>query len=230
MDTTLATGARPSFASEAATDERLAFIRKVYAFLLAGLFVCGMTVYATATIPEVASIGASLWRSPLLYFALIFGVTFGVRMVSDRYPINIPAYFILTAFYGLMLAPLVIFAEDSFPGVVAQAGTITGVIFGGLTAYVFITKTDFSFLRGVLVVGLLSLFGVALAGLLFGFSVGVWYSYAAVAIFSGYILYDTSNLLHRYGTHQYVTAAIALFIDVVILFKHILLILMRSRD
>ena len=230
MQPSFALGAPPTFADQAASEERLAFIRKVYSFLLAGLFVCGMTIYAAGTVPWVAGIGATLWRSPLLYLAAFIGVSIGARMLSDRYPINIPVFFLLTAFYGLMLAPLVLYANRSYPGIVAQAGVITGVTFGGLTAYVFITKTDFRFLGGVLAVGMFSLLGVAIAGAIFGFSVGLWYSYAAIAIFSGYVLYDTSNLLHRYGTHQYVTAAIALFVDVIVLFQHILILLMRSRD
>jgi FtsH-binding integral membrane protein len=46
-----------------------------------------------------------------------------------------------------------------------------------------------------------------------------------VLIFSGYVLYDTSNLLHRYESDQFVAATIALYLDILNLFLFILRIL-----
>ena len=89
---------------------------------------------------------------------------------------------------------------------------------------------DFQFLRGVLMFGGLALLGIGIAGMLFGFSLGLWYSAAIVVLMAGYVLYDTSAVLHRYPTTMAMSAAIVLFTDVVLLFKHILLLLARSRD
>ena len=36
--------------------------------------------------------------------------------------------------------------------------------------------------------------------------------------FCGYILYDTSNLIHKYGVDDYVPAALELYLDVLNLF------------
>ena len=51
-----------------------------------------------------------------------------------------------------------------------------------------------------------------------------------IALASGYILYDTSNVLHHYREDQYVAAAIELFADVALMFWYILQIFVMSRD
>ena len=75
-----------------------------------------------------------------------------------------------------------------------------------------------------------ALMALGLGGWIFGFQLGVWYSIAGALLFSGFILYDTSRILHHYPTTAHVAAAVVLFTDVVILFQKILMILLRSRD
>ena len=104
------------------------------------------------------------------------------------------------------------------------------LLFGGLTAYVLYTGSDFSWLRGALTVLFFALMGVALLGWLMGFTLGLWYSLAVVMMFAGYILYDTSQILHRLPTTMAMSGAILLFTDVVLLFKHLLILLASSRD
>ena len=48
---------------------------------------------------------------------------------------------------------------------------------------------------------------------------------ASVLLFSGFILYDTSNILRYYGTDEYVSATLALYLDVLNLFIALLSIL-----
>src|SRR5690606_26522836 len=98
------------------------------------------------------------------------------------------------------------------------------------TIYVFASGKDFSFLGGALAIALFGLLALGIGGWLFGFELGVWYSIGGALLFSGYILYDTSRILLHYPPTAHVSAAIVLFTDVVILFKHVLMILLRSRD
>ena len=120
-------------------------------------------------------------------------------------------------------------ANQYAPGAIESAGVVTLVVFGGLTATVFMTKVDFSFLRMFLAVIGLSAFGLILLSLLFGFQLGNWFSIAMIVLASGYILYETSNVLHRYRTDQSVAAAAALFASVGLLFYYILRLFM-NRD
>ena len=55
---------------------------------------------------------------------------------------------------------------------------------------------------------------------------------AMIGFACGYILYDTSNILHHYRTDQHVAASLALFASVALLFWYVLRLLMAlsSRD
>ena len=69
---------------------------------------------------------------------------------------------------------------------------------------------------------------VAIVGVIFGLQMGAWYSIGGALLFSGYILYDTSNILHRCRIDEPLPAAIELFVDIVMLFWFILSLLNRD--
>jgi uncharacterized protein len=118
------------------------------------------------------------------------------------------------------------------PSVIPTAAILTLAVFGGLTLSVFVTKKDYSSLRPILCVGSLIALGVIVAGVLLGFNLGLFFSFAMVALMSGYILYYTSQVMLHYRTDQHVAAALALFAAVATLFWYILRIVMAtsSRD
>jgi hypothetical protein len=117
-------------------------------------------------------------------------------------------------------------------GVIPAAGVTTLVMFGGLTAVAFLTKKDFSFLRGMLGIAVFAAFALIVVSLLFGFHLGIWFSAAMVIVACGYILYDTSNIIHHYRTDQYVAASLALFASVALLFWYVvrIFIALSGRD
>ena len=95
---------------------------------------------------------------------------------------------------------------------------------------VFVTRADFSWLGRYLFLATLAALGLIVCSVLFGgFNLGLLFSVAMVAIAAGYILYDTSNVLHHYRTDQHVAAALALFASVAILFWYVLQIVMRLQ-
>ncbi len=115
------------------------------------------------------------------------------------------------------------------PAVLQQAGLLTLALFVGLSATVFFTNTDFSILRGILVIGFFVALGLIVAGLIFGFDLGLWFSGAMVLLASGSILYNTHQIKNDFYTNQYVAAALSLFSSLMLLFWYILRIFM-SRD
>jgi len=129
------------------------------------------------------------------------------------------------------------------PGLImiGQAFLITVFSMGGLTAYVLLAKKDFSFMGGFLWAGFFLLFGIAVAAMLFSFFgaqgfLGVSFdiihtaiSAAFVILFLGFVLYDTSKILHHYPTSAVVPAALTLLIDFIILFRNILWLLIARR-
>jgi FtsH-binding integral membrane protein len=138
---------------------------------------------------------------------------------------------IYIAIEALFLLPILYVATTRYHmEIVNEAALLTLVVFGGLTLTVFVTKADFSGLGIYLFVAGWALFAVILAGILFGFGLGLWISFACIALAAGYILYDTSNILHHYRTNEHVGASLNLLADVVLLFYHILRVLILSRN
>ncbi|MBT7405410.1 MAG: permease, partial [Opitutae bacterium] len=117
-------------------------------------------------------------------------------------------------------------------GLIATAGLMTLLLVGGITATVFITKKDFSFMGSVLTMGGFVALGFILCSMIFGFSLGLVFSSVMVLFAGGSVLYSTSNILHRYNTDQHVAASLSLFASVALLFFYILQVLMSlsSRD
>jgi FtsH-binding integral membrane protein len=118
---------------------------------------------------------------------------------------------------------------DSGPEILNQAAITTLALFTGLSAIVFVTKKDFSFLKAGLTVGFFIAMGLIVAGSLFGFNMGLWFSVGMCVLAAGAILYQTSNLVNKYSSDEYIPAALGLFASLMLLFWYVLSIFM-SRD
>ncbi len=131
---------------------------------------------------------------------------------------------------SIIFAPMLFIANRIDPSVIPSAAWTTLALFGGLTAAVFITRKDFSFLRTFLVFGGFAAMGFILIAILFQFQLGAIFLYAMIALACGYILYDTSNVLHHYRIGQHVAAALALFASVALLFWYLVQLFLSRRD
>ncbi|MBS1120873.1 MAG: hypothetical protein H6Q90_3101 [Deltaproteobacteria bacterium] len=114
--------------------------------------------------------------------------------------------------------------------ILMQAVVITLAIFIGLTLVVFITKKDFSFMRGALVIATFAMIGVGLASILFGFSVGALFSGFIILLMAGYILYETSAIMKDFPPTAHVAAALVLFVTIATLFRAVLRVLISLRS
>ena len=130
---------------------------------------------------------------------------------------------------AIIFLPLLYIAVLTEPAVIESAAGVTLLGTAGLTGVAFITRKDFSFLRGALVWGgILAL--VAIAGsVLFGFNMGTWFSVAMIGFAGAAVLYDTSNVMLHYPEDRYVAAALELFSSIALMFWYVLRLFM-SRD
>jgi FtsH-binding integral membrane protein len=222
----------------AAAAERATFLKKVYGILLLGVLGFAATLWSAANVPVANDLAmkvgnvihGSRWGW-LIYMAVFMGGSYAVHAVAQTKPINAIAFGVWVVLLGFLTAPLVLWIGAARgPEIISQASGLTALVFGGLTVYVLWSGKDFSFLRGALTIGFWSILAVSLIGTLTGFTPGLWVSYAIVLLFAGYILYDTSTILHQLPSSMAMTGAILLFTDVVLLFKHILVLLARDRD
>jgi FtsH-binding integral membrane protein len=130
---------------------------------------------------------------------------------------------------AIIFVPLLYLANRMAPGAISSAAAVTFIAFAALTAVVFFTGKDFSFLRGMLCWGGIIALVLIVAGVIFGFQLGTFFSVAMVALAGGAILYDTSNVLHHYPEDRYVAAALQLFASVALMLWYVLRIFMSRR-
>lgn len=146
------------------------------------------------------------------------------RTRNQQY-VGLGLYVVLEAI--IFVPPIFLAVEFAGPQVLPTAAILTGLMFAGLSAVALITRQDFSFLGGILTIGGFVALGLIICSVIFGFSLGLFFSVAMVAFASGAILYTTSNIIHYYSTDGYVAAALELFAAVAVLFWYVLRILLR---
>ena len=225
-------------AAEASVDARASFIMKTYIHLVGAVF-----AFVLLEVALFASGAADLFMGllsagpPRITWLLVLGGFIGAGWVANSWARKATNPVMAYAGLGLyVLAEAIIFipllyiaVTYSDPTVLPSAAVVTLILFGGLTGIVFITKKDFSFMKGILGVAALGAMGIIVCSLLFGFSLGILFSGAMVVLAGGYTLYYTSNVLHHYRTDQHVAAALALFSAVALMFWYILRIFMSRR-
>jgi FtsH-binding integral membrane protein len=137
-------------------------------------------------------------------------------------------YVVAEAVIFVPMIGIAMYASGDF-SVLGKAGIVTIGLFLGLTATVFLTRSDFSFLGPILAIGGFVALGFIVASAIFGFSLGSLFAFVMVAFAGTAILYNTSNVLHQFNTNQHVAASLTLFASIALLFWYILSIF-SSRE
>jgi hypothetical protein len=217
---------------------RALFIRRTY-LLLAFAIAAFILVEAFLFVSGAANLIASaIFTGGSIGWLLVLGLFMGVSFLANRWATSETS--VLTQYMGLgvfVIAEAVIFVPlimisiyfSGDPTVLVKAGIVTLGLFLGITATVFITRSDFSFLGPILAIGGFVALGFIAASAIFGFSLGTLFAFVMVAFAGSAILYETSNVLHRFNTNQHVAAALTLFASVALLFWYVLSILNRRN-
>ncbi|UZT98151.1 Bax inhibitor-1 family protein [Chryseobacterium fluminis] len=215
--------------------EKAEFYKKTYVHVaLAILAFIGVEAVLLNTVP--AELIAAMFAQRYVWL-LIIGVFWLASVLATKWSLSqskSTQYFGL-GFYILLEAiiflPLIYIAMAYSGGqVIFQAATLTVAMFAGISAVAFTSKRDFSFLRNIIVIGGFISIGLIVAGMIFGFNLGLWFSVGMVILASATILYQTSKLKDSYATNQYVGASLQLFASIMLLFWYILSILMSRRS
>ncbi|HEX8475780.1 MAG TPA: Bax inhibitor-1/YccA family protein [Pyrinomonadaceae bacterium] len=214
-------------AQHATVAERMSFVRKVYAlFFAATLFAIGGVAIGMSSMELMQAIASHPWITLLL----LIGGVWGAEAVRHVRGVNLVALFGFTTLTGVIISPLMFIVSQRNPASILQAGVLTVGIFGALTAYVFISKRDFSFLRGMVTVGLVVVVLAALLNMFMASSaLGFGIAAASLLLFSGFVLYDTSNIIRRYPTNEYVAGALSLYLDAFNIFLALIRLLNAGR-
>jgi FtsH-binding integral membrane protein len=214
-------------------DTRSRFINRTYAHLTGAIFAftgIEIALFKSGMAETIFRATGGNWLLVLGAFVVVGWIASGVAHSAKSAGAQYAALGAYVLAEALIFVPLLYVAEHYAKGAIASAAVVTFAGFAGLTATVFITGRDFSFLGGIIkwvgIVALLAIFG----GLIFGFHLGTWFSVAMVGLAGASILYTTSNVLHHYPEDRYVAASLELFSAVALMLWYVLRIFLMREE
>jgi len=195
-------------------------LRNTYILLSLTLLFSGLT----------AALSMILNMPPMTYLISVISGMIIAMFVLPRFAnstAGIGIVFLITGLLGFGLGPILTMYASLPNGsnIIMLSLVGTGVIFMGLSAYALVTRKDFSFLGGFLMVGFLLILLAALANIFLQIpAMSLMISAVVILIMSGFILYDTSRIIHG-GETNYVLATIGLYMTIFNIFISLLQIL-----
>jgi FtsH-binding integral membrane protein len=226
---------------QALPTDRAAFLARTYTHLLIAILAF-VALEALWFATPVATFVLQTLAAGRFMWLLFMGGFVVVSMLAEKWARSTTSrgtqyagLALYTVFESILFLPLIFMAllAMSEPGgdatLLPRAAAVTGGLFALLSAVVFFTRRDFTFLRTVLIFGGLAALGLVVCATVFDFQLGTTFSYAMVALACCSILYNTSALQRRFRTSQHVAASLALFASVMLLFWYVLRIFLARR-
>ena len=218
--------------ANAAESERAGFIKRTYTHLAGAIaafaIIESLLIKSGVALSFMGMLSGSKWS-----WLLVLGAFMLVSTVANNWAHSgisrEKQYMGLGLFVvaeAIIFMPLIYMAVARAPDVLQNAVVVTAALVAGLTFTAFSTKINFSFMGRFLMIGGFIAMGLILASILFGFSLGLWFSGAMILFAAGSVLYSTSNIIHEYHTEQHVAASLSLFSSVGLLFWYILQFMM----
>lgn len=241
--------------SAGTVSERLAFLKRVYSWMTAGLIVCGLSaaisVESGITMKYLirpmfdGTSGFSRFMSHILMFVALYATMSWAYKARHKATMNTVAFAAFAGMLGFMISDvifvaLIVSGADANTGAILASGGMpaldgslvyqalgaTVAMFMGLTVVAFTSKKDFSFLKGILTAALFGLIALMVINIFVQSSAfSMGITLLGIVIFSGYILHDTQKIMRKYPSNEHVAGAITLFYDFVMLFVFILRLL-----
>lgn len=190
-------------------------IKNTYMLLSMTLIFSGLLAFLSIAmnVSHGIAFAASLIGIGLLWFAL---------PRTQNSAAGVPVIFAITGLLGFGLGPMLSYYLSVNPNIVMLAMGGTGTIFLGLSGYALTTRKDFSFMGGFIFVGMLVAIGAMLLNLFLAIpALALAVSAAVIMIMSGFILFQTSAMIHG-GETNYISATAGLFIAILNIFTSLL--------
>lgn len=240
-------------------SDRVTFLRKTYAHLTVALFGFALVTYYLMAQATTFSLKFSGWALTgggfnwLIVLMLFMGVGYlaerlarsetskglqylglGVAVVAEAVLLQ-PMLWILVMKFGGNAGRMAMASGDLAMGseagkILAESVGITLAIFSGLTATVFWTKKDFTFLRGALSIATFAVLGLIVCSMMFGFHLGAIFTGFMILLMAGYILMQTSLVMSYFPPSGYVAASLMLFSTIATLFWYVLRLMMELNS
>lgn len=224
--------------ANAAESERANFIKRTYVHL-AGAIAAFAIIETLLLRSGVADSFVHLLSGSKWSWLIVFGAFMLVSTVANKWAHSgisrEKQYMGLGLFVvaeAVIFMPLIYMAlaRDPSGTLLQNAAVVTVALVAGLTFTAFSTKINFSFMGRALMLGGFVAMGMIVASMIFGFTLGLWFSGAMILFAGASVLYSTSNIIHEYHTEQHVAASLSLFSSVGLLFWSILQFMMSMGD
>lgn len=219
--------------------EQMAYIHRVYAWMCAGLIISALVAYWVAVTPAVAN---AIFGNGLLFYGLLgaelVAVIFIATLVHKISSTLSSIVFVLySALNGLTLS-VIFFAFAT--GSIAEVFLLTAGVFGAMSVYGYVTKTDLTTMGQFATMGLLGVV-VAMFVNLFYMNDAANFVLACVGVVIFVVLtaYDTQKLKWMYQLGQTegvdgekkeaINGALTLYLDFINLFLDLLQIFGKRR-
>lgn len=226
---------QPRAIAVAGVEARATFITRTYLHLLGailGFTLVEIYLFSSGLAYEIAQVMFGIsWLLVLGGFVLVSWLASRVAHSAQSLVAQYAALAGFVVAEAIVFVPLLVLAlVYSDNSVIESAALVTLLGFTGLTAVVYYTRKDFSFLGGVLRWAGIGALLLIVAGAIFGFQLGTFFSVGMVVLAGAAILYDTSNVLYNFPEDRHVAASLELFASVALMFWYVLRLFMASRD
>ena len=203
-------------------EQRLNFLRKVYAILCAQIgltsLICGLSI-TNLTIKSF--IQSHIDLVPMVSI-VTFMVLIWLHVERKNYPRN---FYLLGAFTVLQSFSIAAICTLYDSWIVIKAAVLTTVVFGSLTMYTFNSKKDYSSWGAGLFSALWIMIVMSFMHVLFfresEIAEEIMASFGA-GLFCLFIIFDTHMIMKRLSPEEYIVAAINLYLDIINLFLELL--------
>ncbi len=164
--------------------------------------------------------------SLILFLGIAFAFFYGIEKTKNS-GMGVVLLLAFTFFMGLMLSRLInaTLQFSNGPALIMYAFGGTAAVFGAMATVATVSKRDFSGLGKFLFVGVILLLLASVANIWLQLpSLMITVSVIAIGIFSAYILFDVQRVVNG-GETNYVTATLAIYLDVYNVFANLLALL-----
>ena len=231
----------PFIVADAPAADRAAFFRRTYGLVAASFGAFAVTLYAlfVSGIAETfmrAIAGVGSWGMLGVMVLFWLGTTAAQSLAFSRASrlaqyAGLGLYVLLQAIIFVPLICYTAIVTKGNPGeILIPACLATGALVVALTAVVFMTNLDFSFLKVAIVIGSICALGIIVVSLFAGWSLGAWFSIAMIVLMATVILYQTNEVKNTMETDQHVAAAFVLFSSFVTLLFYVIRLFAGRRE
>lgn len=233
----------PFVVAAAAPATRADFYRKTYMLVAFACAAFGLVLAGTLSFPAIVDpLTRLFFGSGAIGWLLVLGAFWLISMFANRLAFGgastqtqLAGLGIYVVAEALLFAPMLNilmmqFGNAALSEIVAPAAVSTLLLSGGLTATVFMTKKDFSFLRAFVSIGFFVALGAIILVTIFGSGVGTWFIVAMTAFIAVVILYQTWMVRTQFRPDQYVGASLIIFAGIATLFWYLIMLFASRRE